>query len=72
MDQRRNDYLGKAQHRDEILAVIEFVSPFPRFDILSKEGVVILCLQGFGVVHIVGLNPNFARIEDLAIQVTHT
>jgi hypothetical protein len=64
--------LGEAQHRDEIFAMSEFDSPFPRFDILPKEGVVILCLQGSGVVNIVGLNPNFARIRDLAIQVTHT
>jgi hypothetical protein len=35
--------LGEAQHRDEILARSEFDYPFPRFDILPKEGVVILC-----------------------------
>lgn len=72
MDQRRNNYLGKVQHRDEILVVSEFDSPFPRLDILPKEVAVILRLQGFGVVNIVGLNPNFARIGDLAIQVIHT
>jgi hypothetical protein len=49
MDQRRNDYLREAQHRVEMLAIIEFDSPFPRFDTLPREGVIILCLQGFGV-----------------------
>jgi hypothetical protein len=34
MDHKRKDYLGEAQHRDEILVVIEFDSPFPGFDIL--------------------------------------
>jgi hypothetical protein len=71
MDQRRNDYLRKVQHRDEILAMSEFDYPFPRFDTLLKEGDVILHLQGFGVVNIVGLNPDFARKGDVAIQVTH-
>jgi uncharacterized RDD family membrane protein YckC len=72
MDQKKNDYLGEAQHKNEILAVNEFDFPFPRFDILPREGVVILHIQRFGVVSIVGLNPNFARIGDLATQVTHT
>jgi hypothetical protein len=53
MDQRRNDYLGEAQHRDEILAMIEFDYLFPRFDIL-REGATILHLQGFWVVRIIG------------------
>ncbi len=42
MDQKMNDYLGEAQHEEEILAVNEFDFPFPRFDILSRKGVVIL------------------------------
>ncbi len=71
MDQRRNDYLREAQQKVEILAMNEFDSPFPRFDTLPREGAVILCLQGFGVVNIVGLNPDFTRKGDLAIQVTH-
>jgi hypothetical protein len=37
-----SDYLGKAQCGEEILAVTEFDSPFPRFDILPKKGVIIL------------------------------
>ncbi len=42
MDQRMSDYLGEAQCEEEILAVSEFDSPFPRFDILPGKGVVIL------------------------------
>jgi hypothetical protein len=72
MDQRRSDYLGKAQHKNEMLVVSEFDFPFRRFDILPREGAVILRLQGFGVVSIIGLNLNFVRIGDLAIQFAHT
>jgi len=64
MDQRRIKYLEKTQHKDEILVVSEFDFPFPRFDILQ--------LQGFGVVNIIGLNPELVQIGDLVIQITHT
>jgi hypothetical protein len=50
------------------LAVSEFDSPFPRFDILPGKGVVILWLQGFGVVSIIKLNPYLTRIGDLVIH----
>jgi hypothetical protein len=72
MDQRRNDYLKEAYLRDEILVMNEFDFPFLRFDILPRERAIILRLQGFGLVNIIGLNPDFARIGDLAIEVTHT
>ncbi len=72
MDQRRNDYLKEAYLRDEILVMSEFDFPFLRFDILPRERAIILRLQGFGLVNIIGLNPDFARIGDFAIQVTHT
>jgi hypothetical protein len=39
----------------------EFDFPFPHFDILPREGVIILRMQGFGVVSIIGLNPNLAK-----------
>lgn len=41
------------------------------FDILPREGVVILKLQGFKVVDIIGLNPNLTRIGDLVLLITH-
>ncbi len=63
--------MEKARHINEILVVNEFDFPFPRFDILLKHGVDILQLQGFGVVSIIGLNPELAQIGDLVIQVTH-
>jgi hypothetical protein len=72
MDQRKNDYLKETYLKDEILVMSEFDFPFLRFDILLRERAIILRLQGFGLVNIIGLNPNFARIGDLAIQVTHT
>lgn len=56
----------------EILDVGEFDFPFPRFDILLKHGAIILHLQGFDVVSIIGLNPDLAQVGDLAIQVTRT
>jgi len=68
MDQRRNDYLKEAYLRDEILVMSEFDFPFLRFDILPRDRTIILCLQGFGLVNIIGLNPDFARIGDLAIS----
>jgi hypothetical protein len=64
--------LKEAYLKDEILVMSEFDFPFLRFDILPRERIIILCLQGFGLVNIIGLNPNFAKIGDLVIQVTHT
>jgi hypothetical protein len=72
MDQRKRNQLRHAQHRDEILAISEFAFPFPRFDILLKEGAIILRLQGFKVVNIIGLNLDLARTRDLALLVIHT
>ncbi len=67
MDQRKRN-----QHRDEILAIIEFAFPFPCFDILPKEGVVILRPQGSTVVGIIRLNLDLARTRDWALLVIHT
>jgi hypothetical protein len=63
--------LQEAQHINEILVINEFHFPFPKFDILPRYGVVILQLQVFGVVSIIGLNPNLARVGDPAIQIIH-
>ncbi len=54
------------------MVVNEFDLPFLRFDILLRNGVVILQLQGFSVVIIIGLNPYLAQVGDLVMQVTHT
>jgi hypothetical protein len=62
----------QCKDKDKILKVSEFDAPFLRFEFLPKERTVILCLQGFGVVSIIGLNTNLARIGDLVIQVSHT
>lgn len=57
---------------EEILVVNEFDFPFPMFDILLRNIVAILRLQGFGVVIIIGLNPNLVQVGDLVMQVIHT
>jgi hypothetical protein len=72
MDQDKRHQLKEVQHRDEILVISEFDFPFPRFDILLKERTIILRLHGFGVVRIIGLNPNLARVGDVVLFVTHT
>jgi hypothetical protein len=32
----------------------------------------ILCFLGFGVVHLVGINPDAARVGDIAVEITHS
>jgi hypothetical protein len=54
------------------LVVSEFDFPFPRFNILLKNRVIILRLQGFDVVNIIGLNPYLTQVGDLVMEVTHT
>jgi hypothetical protein len=51
--------------------VNEFDAPFLMFEILLKEIAIILCLQGFGAVSIIGLNAHLAKIGNLVIQVFH-
>jgi hypothetical protein len=72
MNYERKDQLRNVQHRDKILAINEFDSPFPKYDLLPREGVVILKLQGFGVVSVIGFNLNLAKVGDLVLHVTHT
>jgi hypothetical protein len=48
-----------------------------RFDFLTvqngpQRGVVILCFLGFGVVRIVGIDPNQARVGDIAVEIAHS
>lgn len=71
MDQNKRKDLEEAQHRHEIQAMSEFDFPFLRFDIQPKEGTIILQLQEFGVVHIMGLDLDQAQVGDLAIHVSH-
>jgi len=47
-----------------------------RFDCLRgqdgpQRGVVILCFLGFGVVTLVGIDPDEARVGDIAVGVAH-
>ncbi len=48
-----------------------------RFDFLTvqngpQRGAVILRFLGFGVVRLVGIDPDAARVGDLAIEVVHS
>ncbi len=54
---------------NKILAISEVDSPFPRYDLLPKKGA--MRLQRFGVVNIIGFNPNLTRVGDLALLVIH-
>ncbi len=72
MNQERKDQLRNVQHRDKILAINEFDSPFPRYDLLPTERTVIMRLQGFGLVSIIGLNLDLAKVNDLVLVITHT
>jgi hypothetical protein len=72
MDHDKRHQLREAQCRDEILAISEFDFPFPRFDLLPRERVVIFKLQGFRVVNIVGFNSDLTRVGEFALLVTHT
>jgi phosphohistidine swiveling domain-containing protein len=72
MNQERKNQLQNAQHKDKILAIGEFDFPFSKYDLLHKEGVIILRLQGFNVVSIIGLNLDIARVGDFALLITHS
>jgi len=48
-----------------------------RFDYLTTQGgpqrgAVVLRLLGFGVVTLVGIDPDEARVEDIAVEVAHS
>jgi hypothetical protein len=48
-----------------------------RFDFLTiqngpQRGAVILCFLGFGVVRLVGIDPDEARVRDIVVKVIHS
>jgi hypothetical protein len=48
-----------------------------RFDYVTIQngplrGSVVLCFLGFGVVRLVGIDPNEARVGDIAVEVAHS
>jgi hypothetical protein len=48
-----------------------------RFDFLTgqngpQRGAIILRFLGFGIVTLVGIDPNEARVGDIAVEVTHS
>ncbi len=72
MDRNKMEELNVAQHKDEVLALSEFDFPFPKVDILSKVGVVILHLQGFKVVNIVGVDQRRHKLAILMYMYHHS
>jgi len=48
-----------------------------RFDFFTiqngpQKGAVVLCFLGFGVVRLVRIDPNEARVGDIAVEVVHS
>ncbi len=48
-----------------------------RFDFYTSQdgpqrGSMVLCFLGFGVVRLVGINPDEARLGDIAVEVAHS
>jgi hypothetical protein len=52
---------------------LNIVGRFDYFTVQNgpQRGVVILRFLGFGVVSLVGIDPNAARVGDIAIEVAH-
>jgi hypothetical protein len=40
--------------------------------VLPPRGAVVLCSLGFGVITIIGIDPDEAKIGDIAIEITHS
>jgi hypothetical protein len=53
---------------------LQLVGRFDFFTVQNgpQRGVVILRFLGFGVVRIVGIDPDEARVGDIAVKVTHS
>ncbi len=66
MDDGRRKALEEAQHRDEVLVVNEFDFPF-----WGGVRIVIMRLQGFRLVQIVGLNLDRTWVGNMVIHVMH-
>jgi len=58
------------QETDEL----QLVSRFDFFTVQNEpqRGAVILCFLGFGVVRLVGIDPDEARVGDIAVEVVHS
>jgi hypothetical protein len=44
---------------------------YPRGQDGPQIGAVILCFLGFGVITIVGIDPDEAQIKDVAVEIAH-
>jgi hypothetical protein len=64
-------------HVEQVTQEIREQQLVGRFDFLTiqngpQRGVVILRFLGFGVVRFVGINPDEARVGDIAVKVAHS
>jgi hypothetical protein len=68
---------GKEVHVEEVTQEVREQQIIGRFDFYTvqngpQRGAVILRFLGFGVVSIVGIDPDQARVGDIAIEVAHS
>jgi hypothetical protein len=68
---------GKEVPEEELTQEIRERQLVNRFDFLTRQngpqrGTVVLRFLGFGVVTIVGIDPEQARVGDIAVEVAHS
>jgi len=68
---------GEEIHVEEVTQEIREQQLVNRFDFYTvqnrpQRGAVILRFLGFGVVRIVGIDPDEARVGDIAVEVAHS
>jgi hypothetical protein len=55
-------------HEQELVTRFDFLT----FQNEPQRGAVVLHFLGFGVVRLVGIDPNEARVGDIAVEVVHS
>jgi hypothetical protein len=68
---------GEEVHVEEVTQEVREQQLVNRFDFYTvqngpQRGAVILRFLGFGVVSIVGIDPNQARVGDIVVEVVHS
>jgi hypothetical protein len=58
------------QHIHEQRIVFRF--DYPRGQDGLQRGAAVLCFLGFGVVTLIGIDPDEARVGDIAVEVAHS
>jgi hypothetical protein len=67
----------KGVHVEQVTQEIRDQHLVGRFDFFTvqngpQKGAVILCFLGFGMVRLVGIDPDEARVGDIAVEVAHS